>query len=305
MKFLIALPDKDYFVWQMLVQSANFHKFGYDKDLIYIIGSVDGELNQNLYKIINSRRLNAKFFVYKDERQGVKYPSTLRPHILSKFFKNNPEYENETFFYTDPDVIFTKYLNFDKFLKDDIWYLSDTRSYLDSKYVKSKSEKLFEEMCNIVGVNPRLVEKNDENTGGAQYIMKNINYEFWDKVYWDSENLYNHMNSTSNIYNPKHPIQSWTADMWAVFYNALYFGNKVKVDKDLDFSWATDNEKRWHETYIFHNAGVLGGDKNRFSKIDYQISPFNKDIPTYKDSATTFYVNEIKYCEKLYPELLF
>jgi hypothetical protein len=93
--------------------------------------------------------------------------------------------------------------------------------------------------------------------------------------------------------------------MWSVFYNALYFGNKVKVDKDLDFSWATDNEKRWHETYIFHNAGVLGGDKNRFSKIDYQISPFNKDIPTYKDSATTFYVNEIKYCEKLYPELLF
>lgn len=305
MKFLIALPDHNYFIWQMLVQIANFRRYGYDKDLIYVIGVTSGDMNKNLYKIINSEELNCKFFIYKDERKGVNYPSTLRPHILYKFFKENPHYNNDTFFYTDPDVIFTKYLNFDKFLNDDTWYLSDTRSYLDSKYIKSKSEKLFKEMCSIVGVDPKIVEENDVNTGGAQYIMKNINSEFWDKVYIDSENLYNHMRNTSNIYNPDHPIQAWTADMWAVFYNALYYGHKVRIDNDLKFSWATDKLNAWKSNYIFHNAGVVGGDKNNFSKIDYQVSPFNKEIPQFKNSATTFYIDEIKYCEKIYPDLLF
>ena len=73
-------------------------------------------------------------------------PSSLRPHILEKFYKEHPEFEKETVFYTDPDVVFTKQFDFSKFEQDNIWYVSDTISYLDSKYIKSKSEKLFNEM---------------------------------------------------------------------------------------------------------------------------------------------------------------
>ena len=305
MKYIIALPDKDYFVWQMLVQISNFNKYGYDKDLIYVIGKVDGELNKNLIKIMESD-LNCEFYVYDDTRKNSYYPSSLRPHILSKFFKENPHYNNETFFYTDPDVVFTKKMNFDIFLNDETWYVSDTYSYISANYIKGKSPILFKEMCDIVGIDPKIIEDNDkESSGGAQYIMKNIDYHFWDKVYMDCEKLYIHMRDTSNKYNPKHPIQAWTSDMWAVLWNGMYFGNKVKCHKELDFSWASDRISKWDDTNIFHNAGVVNNDNGDFYKINYQVSPFYEDIEVKKNSASYNYLLEVLETEKKYKHLLF
>lgn len=53
MKFLIALPDKDYFVWQMLVQIANFERYGYDK---YIAENVsDNIAYSNLPNVLTNQ----------------------------------------------------------------------------------------------------------------------------------------------------------------------------------------------------------------------------------------------------------
>jgi hypothetical protein len=198
--------------------------------------------------------------------------------LLSKFFYEKKEFcESETFFYIDPDVIFTKKINFNDLLKDDIWHVSDTRSYIDGAYIKSKGVNLFNEMCDIVNISSEIIENNDENAGGAQYIIKNCNYEFWKKVENDSENLYQHMIKTKDIYSPLKPIQAWTSDMWAVLWNALYFNHKVKIHKKLNFSWANEDIKNWKINALFHNAGVTN-ENNIFNKIDYQISPFNKDL---------------------------
>ena len=120
----------------------------------------------------------------------------------------------------------------------------------------------------------------------------------------DSERMYNHMKATESIYNPSHPIQSWTADMWTVFWNGLCFGNTVKIDKDLDFCWAVDNVKRWNETYIFHNAGLPGDSDTHFSKITYQNSPFNQNIKMRNDNCTYMYYLEVKETENNFPEII-
>jgi len=304
MKILIATFDHNYYLWQVLVQINNFMKYGYDEDTIYIVSS--SNISPALKSMMECDKIKSKFYIYKDERKQHSYPSSLRPHILEKFFNDHPEYEKETIFYTDPDVVFTKHLDFSEMEKDEYWHLSDTRSYIDSKYIKSKSEKLFKEMCEIAKVSPEEVTANDDAAGGAQYVMKGINAEFWKKVYDDSENLYVHMKSTESIYHPEHPIQSWTSDMWAVFWNGLYFGHKVKIHPDLDFCWATDRINRWFETYIFHNAGVdgsSGGDKY-FSKIKYQNSPFNQDIKVESDNCTYKYLQEVKDTEINFKDIL-
>lgn len=302
MKILIATFDHNYYLWQVLVQINNFMKYGYDSDTVYIVAS--SNISPALKGMMECDKIKSKFYIYKDERQDNRYPSSLRPHILEKFFKEHPEYENETIFYTDPDVIFTKKLDFTEMINDEYWHLSDTRSYIDSNYIKSKSEKLFNEMCEIAKVSPDLVTANDDSAGGAQYLMKGINAEFWKKVFEDSENLYVHMKDTESIYNPQHPIQSWTSDMWAVFWNGLYFGHKIKINKDLDFCWATDKIDRWFNTYIFHNAGIAGDTEGYFSKIKYQNSPFNQDIDVDSGNCTYKYVQEIKDTEINFKDIL-
>ncbi|MFA5366419.1 MAG: hypothetical protein WC333_00650 [Dehalococcoidia bacterium] len=304
MKILVALPDNSYFLWQMLVQINNFKKFGLEKDVIYLIGKRTCEPSATLMRIL-SGNVNAQFHVLNDTRTSPQYSSSMRPHIISKFFEKHPELENEPIFYIDPDVIFTKKLKTSDLEKDDVWYLSDTRSYIDSKYIKSKGEGLFMEMCEIVGIDPKVVEMNDENAGGAQYLMKNVDADFWKKVENDSENLFSHMIATSYKYNSENPIQAWTADMWALLWNAWRAGHKTKITKRLNFSWATDPMKRWEETHLFHNAGAVLNNGIYFLKTNYQKSPFNKEIECSNKYCGFNYVKEIKETEKTFANILF
>ena len=298
MKILVATFDHNYYLWQCLVQINNFIKYGYDTDTVYVIASSNP--SAVLLSLMNNDKIKSKFYIYKDDRVGSKYPVSLRHNILYKFFKEHPEYEKEAILLLDPDVVFTKKLDFTEMENDEFWHLSDTRSYIDSKYIKSKSEKLFNEMCELVSLSPIEVSNNDDNAGGAQYFMKGINADFWKKTYDDCEKLYTHMKE-----NEATGIQSWTADMWSLLWNGLYFGHKVRINKELEFCWATDNIKRWGETYIFHNAGITGDSKTHFSKITYQISPFNKDIYSNDDNCTFMYVKEIKETEENFKDILF
>lgn len=51
-------------------------------------------------------------------------------------------------------------------------------------------EKVFEKITSAVGISMQDVTNIDENAGGAQYILKNIDPHFWRKVYSDSETIY-------------------------------------------------------------------------------------------------------------------
>jgi len=305
MKYLIALPDSNYFLWQMLVQINNFKKLGLDGDVIYVVGKRTMQKSNVLTDIISKNKTKCTIYVFQDEREDGQYSSTLRPHILAKFFEVYPNAEKETFFYLDPDVIFTKKMKLGDLERGNTWYLSDTRSYISSEYIKSKGELLFIEMCNIVGIDPHVVEGNDDSAGGAQYIMKNVTADFWLKVEKDSEALFNHMVKTSSRYNPEHPIQAWTADMWAVLWNAWYFGHTTKISKKLDFCWATDVVDKWKKTSIYHNAGAVIDNGYYFLKTQHQISPFNKELKCSDEYCSYNYVKEIKETEMEFSNILF
>lgn len=307
MKILVALPDSTYYLWQMIVQINNFRRLGYEKDVIYLISKNGLNISKTLKNILLNGKIKSKFCVYHDDRKDLAYAPSNTAHLISKFLSKNPEYNNETFLYLDPDVIFRKKLNINDLFKNDIWYLSDTRSYIDSKYIRSKSDELFNNMCNIVGIDSELVINNDNNAGGAQILMKNTDSNFWDKVEHDSVKLYKYMKDTENKFNPKNPIQSWTAEMWAVLWNAWLFGHETKISKRLSFSWASDNISEWDKHNIFHNAGVVDTNSNVFSKLKYQKSPFYDDkLNKYsKKYCSSKYIDEIIDTKINFKEILF
>jgi len=298
MKILIATFDHPYYLWQCLVQINNFIKYGYDNDTVYIISSLNP--SPILQSMMNCEKIKSKFFIYKDERQGATYPVSLRHHLLIKFFTEHPEYDKEVIFLTDPDVVFTKKVDFTDMINDEYWHLSDTISYVGSNAIKNKSNKLFNEMCELVGVSADDVTANDNNAGGAQYLMKNINADFFKKTYNDCEKLYAHMKA-----NESTGVQCWIADMWALLWNGIYFGHKLKINKDINFCWPVDNIKKWNDTNIFHNAGITGDSKTHFSKITYQVSPFNKELYSNDDNCTFMYIKEIKETEENFRDILF
>ena len=309
MKFLITVPDVPYYIWQMLVQINNFRRMGYEAETHYLISIQNRRPSPYLIGIAKNAGLKCKFYFIDDTREEREYHASTKPFLVKEFLKSNPDMERETFFYTDPDVIFKEKLNMDLFTKDNIWYVSDTRSYLDSKYIKSKGEQLFIDMCDIVGIDPKLVEDNDENCGGAQWIIKNNNIAMWDEIQKVSTQLYLHMVKTATKYHPKdqeYPIQAWTAEMWANIWVAWKHGYKSEIHPELDFCMAYDDKKRLDQVKILHDSGG-GIDPNgkHFCKVSYQKSPFNQEIKVSKESSSYLYYQEIKNTEKNFPEMLF
>ena len=306
MKYIVATEDKKRYWWEILVQINNFKRLGLDKDLIYLVGTKGGKLSNMLTHI--RLHTGVEIHGYKDRRyKKIQYNPTIRPYVMKKYLYEKYGDENcEPFMYLDTDVLLlknpTKVLNWN----NNIWYLSDTKSYINSQYIKNKGVELFNEMCSIVDVEPSLIEANDNNAGGAQYIIKNVNWKFWEKVENDSEELYKHMVNTSSKYSPKHPIQAWTADMWALLWNGIRAGHKMSVIKPMDFVWATDSieKQKQKKSMIFHNAGVTTQDY-LFNKGKYQtVSPFYDDL-SHVDSnyCSGLYVKEIIDTRNNYPEL--
>ena len=112
MKFLIVLPEHNYYLWQMLVQMNNLKKHGYDEDTIYVIGRTKKNRSKVLSNLITKSKTKCRFYTYRDERKDFSYSPALTAHLLSKLFKDHPELQNEKMFYMDPDVIFKMKIRF-------------------------------------------------------------------------------------------------------------------------------------------------------------------------------------------------
>jgi hypothetical protein len=296
--YICAQPAIVYYEWHLEVMIHNFRKNGIRDDQIHIVLG-----NTDTHSVSVHQRLQEKYptiFIglYGDTRTSRSYISSLRPHILKKHFAKHPHLTNHAIFYHDCDMLFTKPVNWDKFLSDDIWYLSDTVSYIGARYIKSKELNILQEMCDIVGISVDKVEAEEQNSGGAQYIMKNITPDFWDKVERDSEELTKYFNRKAVEYKnipDYHPIQSWTADMWAVLWNGWYFGHDIKVVDEMKFCWPTNQVQLWDDCLIYHNAGVVNPNGGMFFKNQYTGTyPIGLRLDDYKSTLCSHkYVQEI------------
>jgi hypothetical protein len=297
MKYICVQPRLSYYAWQIEVMLTNFIKNEISPLDIQILIAYSPDQSDktnhsgvvDLYSRLMRRFPKVSFFYYKDTRITPSYISSIRPNILKQHFSNFPELETTPIFYHDCDMIFTKTPNFESLLSDKVWYMSDTQSYIGYDYIISKGEDVYSKMCEIVGIDSKIPKIMQSNSGGAQYIIKGANSTFWEKVESDSESLYRFFSIYESQVNDVnyHPIQKWTSDMWALLWNAWYFGFETKIDKYLDFTWATDVIDKWSTNLIYHNAGVIsGGDlfyKGDFiNKLPYHIdNTFNPVFSSY------------------------
>ena len=304
LRYICAQPRLVYYAWQVEVMINNFIKHGINPNNIDILVAWNPNDGTNDPKAVDMwNKLTAhyntvRFFFYQDTRQQpIRYISSIRPNILKQHFAAHPELKNEAIFYHDCDMVFTKPVNFDHLKDDSVCYLSDTNSYINYDYIISKGQDVYDKMCEIVGI-PKIIPKlMNQHSGGAQYILKNVDAEYWEKVERDSENLYyeiGQLNVQKKIDDPgHHELQIWCADMWAVLWNLWLKGTNTVVTKDLQFSWGTDTPNRWEETSIYHNAGVTCACGGKFYKANYRDSlPYNLDLRINKETCSGLYYHE-------------
>ena len=311
MIFLSAQPDTLYSKWQLEVQLFNFKKKKIDPAQVHVLIGYDPitGVNSKFCELFETHRDYASFFLYEDNRKHKSYLSSIRPHIIKQHFLEHPFLNESSVFYHDSDIIFRELPDFESMCMGDTWQLSDTRYYIGSEWIKKTGRVVLEEMCLVTGKNQSLIEQNDLNSGGAQYLMKNVNYQYWDKVETDCQKLFDHLQrhqdryakiyaeETGNDEKDYNGVLAWCADMWAVLWNALELNYPIKINPELDFCWPKDDLSRWEEATILHNAGLDENDAHLyFHKGDFKNStPYNVSLNyVLKDKCTQKYVEAIR-----------
>jgi len=300
MIYLSCQPAIPRYTWEVEVYLENFLSKGVPPQNIHVVLGFVKDINEipkDWVKLRNKYQ-SVCFFFYPDTRENNNYQPSLQAHILEKHWLHNQWLEKEIVFFHDADFIFTKPFDFTPFLADDIWYLSDTCSYIGANYIRSKGEIVLETMCEIAGLDKEFVISQENNSGGAQKLIKNVPTQYWKDAFDLQMRLWNEIPPISNkILKAKKQLgqeymvlQHWTMSMWAELWIAWKYGKETKVPKEFDFHFAIDNIDRWEERAFFHNAGVTGGNQGIFFKgmfdnelpYGYEIENPNKNVTGWK-----------------------
>ncbi|WP_288882416.1 hypothetical protein [Pedobacter panaciterrae] len=301
MIYLSAQPSEFYFKWQIEVMLTNFKKVGIPKEQIHVL-LVKND-NQDIKEMVLEYDDHAQFFFYTDTRQTVQYMSTIRPHIIKKHIDQYPSLQKETIFYHDSDIIFRTRLDEHQLVKGNDWLLSNATSYIGVEVLDRFGPNILSELCTIVDIPVSSAYEKKLHFGGAQYVLKNTNYSFWDKHEKDCEQIYRylqenkqtfkkiHLNSCSSVTQDLDfvGLQEWCADMWSMLLNGIYFGHNFRILKELDFCWPDADIADWHNHTILHNAGVTDKTADRlFYKSHYlQIDPMKQELREYDYTKCT------------------
>ena len=277
LKFLTICPSDTYFTWQVHLWLESLKEIGHSDKAIVLIYSPKGRPFNDKWTQIVKLYPEAELTFIEDygemNEQLSIYISVLRPYTAWRYFQLHPELRESAIFYCDSDILFTKDFNLDKFLDDDVNYVSDTNSYINADYFDSKKKDVlsnkitkYSELdvlnstANLVGIDRKICEKNNLDSGGAQYLLKNIDAGFWEKVMKDCISIRVYLMSINREYfeSEDKGYQSWCADMWAVLWNLWFRGQETKVVPELAFAWAPDPIQKMETHTIYHNAGMSG-----------------------------------------------
>jgi hypothetical protein len=302
LRFICAQPTSLFYAWQVEVLINNFIDMGINPNNIDIVSwKINNVIPVEWVKL--TQKYPVRFFFYDDTRATKHYISSIRPNILKQHFEAHPELQNEAIFYHDCDIVFTKPIDWKQFLEDDKWYGSDTRWYIAHSYILSKGQDIMDKMCEIVGIDEQIVKDNELNSIGAQYLMKDINAEFWANVEKDCETLYKDITVMSNVKKSAdphyHELQIWCADMWAVLWNGWKLGKETVCHPDLEFAWGTSSESDYERLNILHNAGVTTSADGLFYKAEFMNKlPFNQPLNIKEGTASRKYWDIIQEVAK-------
>ena len=303
-RHLCAQPATNYYAWQVEVMLNNFLEIGINLNQVDIVCSKPScQMPEEWTRL--AERYPARFFFYCDTRTTRGYISSIRPNILKQHFAKHPELENDAILYHDCDILFTRNPNAwitQEMIQDNKWYGSDTKWYIAYDYIKSKGDDVLAMMESVMRMPMGMVQANNDNAIGAQYLMKNIDFRFWDRVEQDSEMLFtkvSELNTAKKLADPSyHELQIWCADMWALLWNAWKDGVDTVTDRAFDFSWGTSSVKEYDRCNIYHNAGVTTDKNGLFYKALYIDSyPYGLDLQIDEKSASSKYYDVIQRTE--------
>lgn len=302
LRFVCAQPATLYYAWQVEVMINNFIKNGINPNYVDIVcWKPDGVISKDWSNL--AEKYPARFFFYDDTRINKHYISSIRPNILKQHFEKHPYLKEAPILYHDCDIIFKNPINWDQFIDGPDWYGSDCRWYIGHDYIASKGGEELDLMCEIVGIDKELIKKNELNSIGAQYLMKNIDYEFWDKVERDCDKMFFEVTELIKQKKAKdpsyHELQIWCSDMWAVLWNGWLRGVRTICHPDLEFSWAVSPIEDYHKYNIMHNAGVTSSLNGHFYKAEYTDKlPYNINLEINENTASFMYWLEIQETAK-------
>lgn len=301
LRFVCAQPATLYYAWQVEVMLNNFIEMGVNPNNIDIVcWKQNGVIPDEWSKLADG--YPARFFFYDDTRETHHYISSIRPNILKQHWERFPSLKDEAIFYHDSDIIFSapiqNWITFDM-LEDDKWYGSDTRWYIAHSYIKGKGDDVMDMMCDIMEMDESVIETNENNAIGAQYLMKGIDSEYWNRVESDCERLFKDVTDLNNqkkaIDPTYHELQIWCSDMWAVLWGAWRLGHETICHPNFEFSWGTSTADDFKRLNIMHNAGVTNPHSGLFYKAGYMSSlPYNQNLEITEDSASWNYWNWIQ-----------
>ena len=318
---ITCCENKLLYTWQVRVLCFNYreHKLSDKLQVLVFVKLNEKALNQ--WQEIQRDYPEVEIFFYLDNEdifsrviEPLGYFPLIRPYLLSNHFVSLPQLEDKAIFYTDPDCLFTKKIDFDKYLTDDIVYQSDCKWYIGSEYFDSKIRDVkpeckedymkidvLNEAAKLIGIDRKVCEVNFDNSGGAQSLLKGVDWVFFVELFNNCIKLYEFFHHSKGGINAKFfenenaGFQTWAiSDM-----NGLLWGlwkNKIKTEcpEEFDFAWNTsgiDDIKRFS---IYHDAGWCG-DITSFNKHSFSHKePWNIKKDDYRtDTAASWYVQQI------------
>jgi len=326
--YVSCSPDTAYYAWQVEVMLHNFRRLGVPMGNVHILAAKtwDKPVGKE-FEGLKEENPDVKFFFYEDKRSeviltmennkradkklpqqyGLYIPSIVF-HLMGQHYREQAWVADHPVFHHDNDMIFKKLPDFERLLRAERCWASDCKGYIGVDYIESKGDFYVEAMARIVGIPAKMIYDNRANAGGAQYIIRGVDYLFWQKVERDSVALYQFFTDVEahakSLKKGVTVIQKWTAGMWALLYN-LYANTETGmwIDDTLGFSFATADIKEYNERNILHNAGVTAENKKElFLKSEFMNKhPFNEDLSYVRiNSASYFYAKEVTDCgEKL------
>jgi len=330
LQIITAQPNDLYFNWQLRVQLHNLRKYGLSDKYTALVWKHNDRANketfENQWNQLQKDYPEAKIVFYEDPSgellriiRMMKYIPLLRPWLLNKYFTDHPELKDKAILYIDSDVVFTKKPDFSKLLDPYVCYLSDTKSYIAASYFDSKVKDVLpdkleaykqvdvlDELMKEFGLSRKDAEFNENGSGGAQYLLKNIDAHFWQDVFQGCIKVLLNLRSVNRRFfeNEDKGFQSWCADMWSILFNLWKLDYPTACPREMDFCWATDPIGKWDQVQIYHDAGAHTREirpghrlflKRSSEYINNERMPFEDDLsfvsPEY---CSRNYVREIE-----------
>lgn len=349
-----AVTDSPRFLWECRTFLTNLKEHGYSDKTTLLIFQQRNFFMEDFspeWAYMQEDFPETEFVYYKDVTNITRvcsifhYIPLFRLYVLQEYFKKNPQLEQEAILYVDSDIIFTKPIDFTQFLEDDINYVSWTgnpertdnylwQPYFDNKIANAAPERIEQykrldvlgKVASICGTTREAITANNDNIGGAQYLLKNITSQFWTdcfnacceiKLYLEGINGIFMKGDTRQEKEDK-GFQSFCADMWAVIFTLIAKEREIRAPKEMDFIWSTDRIEKLETASILHNAGVTSDAKIRvaFEKdlegnnimVDgplFYKGAFNEKAPT-KEHLEEIYNHPInkQFCNNIYTKAI-